>query len=135
MLLLLFWVFFHRPVMEALAAVYRFREVISTSQESKSIGSQVIKSPRGFLGLIFLLFAPTFLSFSLFVWFSPLLCLLFLCHICHLILLKTTFPLSHFISHYPPSSLTPLPLPTHSLFLDPSPIFLLLVLSLLLRLS
>jgi len=39
-----------RPVCVSLP--YRFREVISTSQESKSIGSRVIKSLCGFLSFI-----------------------------------------------------------------------------------
>lgn len=47
--------------------VHRFREVISTSQQSKSMRSRVIKSPCGFLGIIFLLLVSLTLFVCLFL--------------------------------------------------------------------
>lgn len=108
-------------------AVYRFREVISTSQESESMASPVIKSPCGFQGFIFLLTASTPLSLLVLCLFlSSMLSAPFLysssnrsfCPPPH----TTTFPLSRFISHSFSHSLHwPQPFPTQSLFLDLSP--------------
>lgn len=53
-----------------LATIYRFREVISRSQESKSIGSRVIKSPCGFVGIFLSSSLPPRLSHSPFVFLS-----------------------------------------------------------------
>lgn len=102
--MLLFLIFFYQPVMDlrpwlCWTAVYRFREVISTSQESKSMWSRVIKSPCGFLGFIFPLFVFTPLSLSSYDSVS-LLSSIFPFHFYLFIFPHTTtFPLSQFISH------------------------------------
>lgn len=107
--------FFNPAVMDArpglcCTAVYWFQEVISTSQESKSMGSRVIKSPCGFLGFISLLCRC---ASSLFVYFLssifPFLCYIYFCHICFCVL-----PSDHHLSSLRPSHSSMTSAPSHS---------------------
>lgn len=123
---------------EALAALdhfYRFREIISTSQESKSMGSEDTKSPFDFLSFIFLLSTSIPPNLSLYVYVSSPLSFLF----------SFLFVRSVSSSLPPPPLFHPLSYPnsfTHSLllqltvcFFTSTPVFLLSMLSLLLKLS
>lgn len=116
--------FFRQPLMDFEAprlwgaTIYRFREVIST-QESKSIGSRVIKSPCGLWG-IFLLSPHASLTFSpvryLFLTFDLCQVSLFILH--H----TTTFPLSVYVS-FPHTLPWLTSAPSYSLYLDRSSCF------------
>ena len=132
-LMLLLRLCFYQPAVDlrhwlCRTAVYRFREVISTSQESKSMGSRDTKSPCDFLSFISLpsastpLYPPLYVSVCLVSSIFPFL--VFLCRICIVIPSHTTtLPTSRFLSS---------PLPTRFLSLQPTvcsetstPVFLL----------
>ena len=107
-------------------AVYRFREVISTSQESESMGSPVFKLPCGFQGFIFSSLPPRLSHSSFYVFFSPLsyrpLLIFFVRSVLFVLPPHYHLPLSQFISHsFSHSRHWPQPAPTQSLFLNLSP--------------